>query len=60
MINNNKPDLQVADASDGGYDINIGDRKAFDEGYKKFCKKYGLQVGWKKQTLQYRNREKES
>ena len=60
MINNNRPDLQVADASEGGYKINIGDKEAFDKGYGKFCKKYGLQVGWKRQTLQYKNREKKS
>ena len=47
MINSNRPDIQVADASEGGYEINIGDKKAFDKGYEKFCKKYGLQVGWK-------------
>jgi len=63
MINStrkDRPDLQVADASEGGYEIKMGDKKAFDKGYEKFCKKYGLQVGWKKQTLQYKNREKKS
>jgi|7_EtaG_2_1085326.scaffolds.fasta_scaffold25987_3 hypothetical protein len=63
MINStrkDRPDLQAADASEGGYEINMGDKKAFDKGYEKFCKKYGLQVGWKKQTLQYKNREKKS
>jgi len=60
MISNNKSDLQVADSSGEMYDINIGDKQAFDKAYEKFCKKRNLQVGWKKQALQYKNREKES
>ena len=60
MINKNRSELNVADSFGGNYDINMGDQKAFDNAYQKFCKKRGMQVGWKKQGLQYKNREKES
>ena len=60
MIEKTRPDMEVADSFGQTYDINVGDKKAFDNAYEKFCKKRNLQVGWKKQALQYRNREKES
>ncbi len=62
MINSNRPDIQVADASEGGYEINIGDKKAFDKGYEKFCKKHGLRVGWQQSRggFSYGKKEKES
>jgi len=60
MIEKTKPDLSVADSFGEMYDINIGDKQAFDKAYEKFCKKRNLQIGWKKQALQYGNNAKES
>ena len=37
-----------------------GDKKTFDKAYEKWAKKRGIQIGWKKQSLQYGNNTKES
>jgi hypothetical protein len=61
MINNNKPDLQVAD-SFGGSNVPKALSKKENEGYLKFCKRHGLKVGWQQSRggFSYKNREKES
>ena len=60
MIEKTKPDLSVADSFGEMYDINIGDKQAFDKAYEKFCKKRNLQVQQSKGGFSYKNREKES
>ena len=60
MIEKTRPDMEVADSFGQTYDINIGDKKTFDKAYEKWAKKRGIQIGWKKQSLQYGNKEKES
>jgi hypothetical protein len=51
----NNPDLQVADASDGGYDIKIGDKKTFDKAYDKWAKKNGIKTGWNNKMMNYKS-----
>ena len=60
MIEKTRPDMEVADSFGQTYDINIGDKKTFDKAYEKCAKKRGIQIGWKKQSLQYGNKTKES
>jgi len=52
--------MEVADSFGQTYDINVGDKKAFDKAYEKWAARKGIQVGWKKQALQYGNNAKES
>jgi len=61
MINNNKPDLQQVADSFGGTDYS-GLKKDVDKGYKKFCEKRGMKVGWQQGRggFDCKNREKES
>jgi len=63
MISNSNSNIQqVADSFGGNYKIDMGLKTDIDKGYKKFCEKRGLQVGWRqsKGGFSCKNREKES
>ena len=58
MIQGNNTHTQQADSFDESYNDAVGMKKEFDKAYEKWAKKRGIQVGWKKQALQYGNKEK--
>ncbi len=57
---NNNTDTQQADSFDESYNVAVGMKKEFDKAYEKWAKKRGIQVGWKRQALQYGKKTKES
>ena len=56
---NNNTDTQQADSFDESYNVAVGMKKEFDKAYEKWAKKRGIQVGWKRQALQYGKKTKE-
>jgi hypothetical protein len=49
------PDMAVVDSCAQSYNIEIGDKKIFDDAYAKWAKKNGIQTGWNNQQHNYKS-----